>query len=253
MASYAGVLRHALRSDINLKPVLKTINNSRCRAWDLAHGVDTCGEIPLTTLDFESSNKTFGLEYQSHHPEIIRSALRALDVRHQDYTFVDVGCGKGRVLLVALEFPFRKVIGLEFAPSLAETARQNLLRYRGRRRCNDVEVITGDATEYEFGSEAQVLYFYSPFSPRVLNGVVRRVEESFQRSPREMLVVFSGVLSMRDRGFGSSPDYVRLVRSAHMDIFRHRPLAAHRPESRTTIGYNHVSFAKLSPPALTAI
>jgi hypothetical protein len=68
-----------------------------------------------------------------------------------------------------------------------------------------------------------------------------------------MLVVFSGVLSMRDRGFGSSPDYVRLVRSAHMDIFRHRPLAAHRPESRTTIGYNHVSFAKLSPPALTAI
>jgi SAM-dependent methyltransferase len=130
----------------------------------------------------------------------------ALDIRHEDYTFIDIGCGKGRVLLIASELPFRRIIGVEFAPSLAEIARQNLRHYRGLQRCKDIEVITGDATEYEFPSGPQVLYFYSPFSPAVLDQVVRRVEDSFQRSPRDLLVMFSGVLPMRDRGFGSRPE-----------------------------------------------
>ncbi len=191
MARYAEALKNMVKSNTSLKPVLKAINNSRCRAWDLVRGVDTCGEIPLAVLAFVSKNKTPDLEYQSHHPAVIRSGLMALDIRHEDYTFIDIGCGKGRVLLIASELPFCKIIGLEFAPSLAETARQNLRHYRGLQRCKDIEVITGDATEYEFPSGSQVLYFYSPFSPTVLDRVVRRVEDSFQRSPRELLVMFS--------------------------------------------------------------
>lgn len=225
MARYVEALKYMVKSNASLRPVLRTINHCRCRAWDLVRGVDTCGEIPLAGLGFASKNKTPDLEYQSHHPTIIRSNLMALDIRHEDYTFIDIGCGKGRVLLIASELPFRRIIGVEFAPSLAEIARQNLRHYRGLQRCKDIEVITGDATEYEFPSGPQVLYFYSPFSPAVLDQVVRRVEDSFQRSPRDLLVMFSGVLPMRDRGFGSRPEYERLRRSAYMDIFHHLPRA----------------------------
>jgi len=206
-----------------MKPALRAINNSRCKAWDLIHGVDTCGEIPLVSLDFLSKNKTVGLEYQSHHPAVIRTALMSLPVSYEHFTFIDIGCGKGRVLLIAAEFPFRKIVGLEFAPSLAETARRNLQRYRGRsRKCSEIEVVTGDATEYELASEPQVLYFFSPFSPEVLNQVVQRIEDSFQRSPRELFIMFTGVVAMRDRAFGSRPQYERLSREPHMDIYRRR-------------------------------
>jgi SAM-dependent methyltransferase len=206
-----------------LSPILRTIGSTRCRAWDLIHGVDTCGEIPLLHLNFESEHKTPGLEYQSHHPELIRAAIARLDVPYKDYTFVDYGCGKGRVLLVAAEFPFRKILGLEFAPQLAESARRNLKTYRAKNlKCSQSEVITGDATEYELSVEPQVLYFYSPFAPNVLNQVINRIESSWQRFPRDLLVLFSGVIPMRDLGFGARPQYERLQRARYYDLYRHR-------------------------------
>jgi SAM-dependent methyltransferase len=207
-----------------LQPALTALGNARCRTWDLLHGVDTCGDIPLATLDFQSENKTPGLEYQSHHPAIIRAAIGSLPIHYQDYTFVDLGCGKGRVLLVASAFPFRRIVGLEFAPSLAETARRNLKSFRSlSQRCSEIEVITTDASEYELQPEPQVLYFYSPFERTLMEQIACRIEDSFQRRPRDLLVLFSGVLSMRDAAFGCLPTYERLQRRRYVDLYRHRP------------------------------
>jgi SAM-dependent methyltransferase len=216
-------LKSVLTSQTWLKPALKTLGQARCVLWDLVHGVDTCGEIPLVDLDFESEHKTLGLEYQSHHPAIIRDGLMSLKIQYQDYSFVDFGCGKGRVLLVAAEFPFRRITGLEFAPQLAETARRNLQTYRAKnQKCFEIEAITADATRYLLPHEPQVLYFYSPFERSVMDQVVRNIEDSLQKSPRDLLVLFSGVLGMRDSAFGSRPQYERLQRGRYIDVYRHR-------------------------------
>ena len=84
MTSSREGLKSVVRSQTWLTPVFKMLGRVRCRAWDLVHGVDTCGEIPLLDLDFENKHKTPGLEYQSHHPKIIRAGLRSLNIRHQD-------------------------------------------------------------------------------------------------------------------------------------------------------------------------
>lgn len=204
-----------------LKPVFNRVNNLRCEAWDLMHRVDTCGAIPITTFDFESENKLPGVEYQSHHPAVTRVDLSALPIRYEDYTFVDIGCGKGRVLLIAAEFPFRRIVGLEFAPALSEIAKRNLQRYRGNpRRCADIQVVSGDALEYELDPEPQVLYFYSPFTPEILDRFVEKIDQSIQRSPRELLVMFTGSPRMRERAFGFRPQYQRVVQGRYMDIYR---------------------------------
>jgi SAM-dependent methyltransferase len=221
--SAGGSLRSMVTSNSWLKPLLKAISHARCKAWDLIHRVDTCGDVPLVTLDFQNKNKTAGLEYQSHHPRIVRAGLMALAIRYQDYTFVDFGCGKGRVLLVASEFPFRRIIGLEFAPQLAQIARENLKSYRTRnQKCFEIEAITADATEYELPDGPQVLYFYSPFARSVMDQIVQNIENALQKSPRDLLVLFSGVLNMRDSAFGSRPQYERLQRGRYIDIYRHR-------------------------------
>src|SRR6267154_1857147 len=177
----SGRLRSLVVSNSWLKPLLGTINSARCEVWDLIHSVDTCGDQPLATMDFQSKNKTAGLEYQSHHPGIIRTGLAALPIRPEDYTFIDFGCGKGRVLLVASGFAFRKIIGLEFVPFLAETALRNLERYRSvQQKCTNIEVKTIDATEYVLMPEPQVLYFYSPFSKSVLDQILGNIEDSLQ-------------------------------------------------------------------------
>ncbi len=215
--------RSRVASNAWVKPVLGRINGLRCKTWDLIHGVDTCGSIPITSLDFQSKNKLPGVEYQSHHPALSRVDLNALPVRHEDYTFIDIGCGKGRVLLIASEFPFRRIVGLEFAPELSEIARRNLVRYRGGpQKCTHIEVVTGDALEYELPPEPQVLYFYSPFTPSTLDQFVERIDDSLRRSPRDLLVMFTGAPRMRERAFSSRSQYEQLVRGRYMDIYRHR-------------------------------
>lgn len=206
-----------------LKPLLKTINNTRCRAWDFIHGVETCGDIPLATLNFQSKNKTSGLEYQSHHPAVIRAGLLMLAIRPEEFIFIDFGCGKGRALLVASELPFRKIIGLEFAPVLAESARRNVENYRSRRqKCSQIEILTVDATEYALTPEPQILYFYSPFSRSVMDQVLDNIETSLRQSPRDLLVMFSGAIGVRDRVFASCTQYKLLQRGRYIDIYRHR-------------------------------
>ena len=196
------------------------------------HNTDTCGVIPLSTFSFESKNKSAGLEYSTHHPRIIRLALASLAISHQLYTFIDVGCGKGRVLLLASEFPFRRILGIEFVPALAETARQNLQRCRWHReRCHDVAVFTADATEYELPIEPAVLYFANPFFPAVMNQVIRNIEQSLRRSPCDLLILFVGLQFRRDSSFGAHPGYERLCRERYFDLYRRRPPEA--PESRT--------------------
>jgi hypothetical protein len=172
--SFVRNLKSVLASQPWLKPVLKTIGNARCRAWDLVYGVDTCGEIPLVNLDFQSQNKASGHAYHSLHPSVIRAAFGALSIQHEDYTFVDFGCGKGRVLLIASSFPFRRIVGLEFAPALAETARRNLNSYRSSHvKCSEIEVITRDAVDYELEPEPQMLFFYNPFRRSLLDKILR--------------------------------------------------------------------------------
>jgi len=203
-------------------PILKRVNHLRCRVWDISHNVDTCGEIPLTSLAFRSPNKSTGLEYQSHHPRIIRDALKMLQIEYRQHTLIDFGCGKGRVLLVASEFPFRKIIGLEFAPPLVQIAKNNLGSYRSKnRKCHHLEVLAVDATTYDLPPEPEVLYFYSPFTGSVMDQVILSIEQSLQRCPRELLVLFSGMFVMRDRAFGSRPQYERLLRGRHFDLYRH--------------------------------
>ncbi len=106
------------------------------------------------------------------------------------YTFVDLGSGKGRVLLVAAEYPFGKIRGIEFASELHREAERNISshRYAGRR-CLEVESVHADATEYVFPDSKLILYLYNPFSPETVRKVLMNLEKSLAERPRHVVVI----------------------------------------------------------------
>lgn len=205
-----------------LNPVLKLINDFRCKMWDVNHAVDTCGEVPLASLDFQSPHKSKDLNYASHHPLVTKLALAALDIDHRNYTFIDFGCGKGRVLLLASEFPYRKIVGLEFAPQLARTAQQNVQTYRSKTmKCHDISVVCTDVANYTLPSEPDILYFYNPFSPEVMRLVAEEISRSLQRSQRDVRLVVTGPVPSRERTSCAFPQFKRLCRERYFDIYRY--------------------------------
>jgi len=126
------------------------------------------------------------------------AALRDLPIRtihggsknYSEYTFIDVGSGKGRVLFVAAEYPFRKVIGVEFSNALHEDAVANLKRYKfSRRRCADIEPVHADAREFEFPNDNLVIFLFNPFGAEVMERMLENLERSLEKHPRHVIVV----------------------------------------------------------------
>ncbi|MCU1323383.1 MAG: hypothetical protein JWM43_3032 [Acidobacteriaceae bacterium] len=120
-----------------------------------------------------------------------RAALRELPLQdHSAYTFIDVGSGKGWMLFVAAEYPFRKVLKVEYSTELQAVAEANLRSYRHRsQRCKDVASIHANAAEFDFPEENLVLYMFNPFGPEVMSRMLANLERSLERSPRHVIVV----------------------------------------------------------------
>src|SRR5579883_1856526 len=92
---------------------------------DRFYRIDTSGNAPPPAIDGEP------VFYAASQPSIIRAALRALPPL-EGFTFIDLGCGKGRALIVATEFPFRAICGIEYSDELAAVARRNAARIERR-------------------------------------------------------------------------------------------------------------------------
>jgi len=122
-------------------------------------------------------------DYRSFH-----RVMRHIDAREQD-VFLDYGSGLGRVLLMAAQYPFRRVLGVELSARLNERARRNVACCRGKLRCRDIEVIQADATVFVPPPDVSVMYLYSPFGPIVLPKVLDNIHQSLEACPRELLVI----------------------------------------------------------------
>lgn len=106
--------------------------------------------------------------------------LRAIPQPPETFTFVDVGAGMGRVVMIASARPFRQVIGVEVSAALCETARDNLVRWRrknGAIACKDLRIVHADAATYRFPSGDLVVYLYNPFGETTLRIIAERLME----------------------------------------------------------------------------
>ena len=192
---WVGTARAALQTAVHVATSARKLHRVAAdgREWDRKHGVETAGIVQLGGLRIESPNRDDGERYQGSNPVRFRELINALPVNLTEYTFVDFGSGKGRALLLASEFPFKRVIGVEFSPELNDCARQNLRRFPAEvQRCRDIELVTGDVIDYELPLDPCVLYFYNPFGEFVLRRVLDNVRASAERCPRPMFLVFVG-------------------------------------------------------------
>jgi predicted RNA methylase len=138
---------------------------------------------------------------------------------------VDVGCGKGRVLIVAAEYGFERVVGVEFSEELCEIARSNVTVYaRKHGLSTNVEVVHRDAAEYEFRADDNVLFFFNPFDSAVMERVLENVRRSLERHPREITLLYYNAVGRQTieaaRMFDTPTEY--WIGACHFFVF-HRP------------------------------
>jgi SAM-dependent methyltransferase len=161
-------------------------------SFDRRFGTDTAGRVPTAKLGIaDDAAREQAILYLPSPTRVTRWMLDQVSIDYREFSFVDLGCGKGRVLLVASEYPFRCVRGVEISSALAQIAGANIALYQPpSRRCADVSVETADATRFQFPDTDLLLHLYHPFEPTLTAEVLSRLTCSVQERRRKVIVAY---------------------------------------------------------------
>ena len=138
----------------------------------------------------------FHSAYQPTDPVAFQNMMAALPIEAGGYTFIDLGSGKGRTLLLASEYGFERVIGVELLPELHRAAVENIRAFceaensTARTEAAKIESACVDACNFEFPATNLVVYLFHPLPEPGLRRVVSNLEESLKQIPREVWVVY---------------------------------------------------------------
>ncbi len=159
--------------------------------FDLKYGTDTMQRVEVGSFDTDSGNKPHATRYQATKTRPLLKLLHELPLPREG-VFVDLGCGKGRVLLIAAQLGFRKVVGIELCADLCRRARKNLeLFSRKHPASSPIEVVETDAAHYEFTGDENVFFLYNPFDAVVLEQVLANIAKSVQKTPRDIWMIYN--------------------------------------------------------------
>ena len=154
------------------------------REWRL--GIRTTGFIPWHELGPDADCEN----YEAISYQCLDIALKRLDIDRRRDVLLDYGCGKGRVVVVAATYPFRRVLGIERVPELGEIARQNVDRAGNKLRCKSIEIVTADAVTYAVPHDVNVIFLFNPFVGTVLSAVQDRIRASLAECPRPLTLIY---------------------------------------------------------------
>jgi predicted RNA methylase len=159
--------------------------------FDFLHGTNTVRKIRQDALTTVGAHKK---EARDYVPTRGRAFLKLMErvAFPKGGVFVDFGSGKGKILLLASQLGFKRVVGVEFSPYLCDLANQNILEF-GRRVMikTKIEIVCLDAAEYRIPDDANVFFMFNPFGRAVMESVVANIEASLRRWPRELILIYT--------------------------------------------------------------
>jgi len=210
--------------------------------FDVEHGVLTSGLVRGQHLATGHPHDKHSTAYYGIAPSVLEGLIarwRATELiaPPEDYSFIDLGAGMGRAMLIAARMPFREVIGVELHGDLAEIAQKNIDKWEkaGRARC-PMKIVRADVAEFAFPRDPCVAYLFNPFREPVLKALLRHIEASFARRPGQIDLLYAN--DEFDAVLARRPGWVQLWRGliplSKEDEAADRAILNHQPDGEYT-------------------
>lgn len=184
--------------------------------YDWEYRVDT------TSANVTWRSRLIGLlnsPYQPVEADLFREMMAKAEIDYTQFTFIDIGSGKGRALLLASEYPFQRVIGIEFLPELNAIAEQNIRKFSQRNPgCGVIELICCDATEYKWPKAPLLVFLNNPLPEEGLRKLILELEYSVRDAPRPVFVLYAN--PVLERIVSGNQVFEKLTGTQQYAIFR---------------------------------
>ena len=187
LLKYLGFARNHMRTHgfkYSVSALIREIS------FDLRHRVETFAPKEVNERSAPHGPHECAFQYQGADPKLVTDLLALLPPDATQTTFLDYGCGKGRVLILAAMHGFKKLLGVELLEDLASACEANMRRILRRLPAAHCEVYQGDAALFDLPPGALTAFFYNPFSGAVLEKVLVRLKERSQQEPGSVRIVY---------------------------------------------------------------
>ena len=167
----------------------------RNAGFDRTHSTDTAADICLERAGLTATQARRGNTiYRVFWEDSFEAIFDDLPIDHGQFTFVDIGAGKGKLLLLASHYPFRRIVGVELAPLLHEIALRNIGTYHSPdQRCTELFSVLGDALLYELPDDALVCLMVNPFDRATIARVLGRIADHAQTCGKPVLAIYANM------------------------------------------------------------
>jgi SAM-dependent methyltransferase len=154
-------------------------------------GIETSQKTSLKLIRTGTAADAVSVGYIGATPSIIRKCLDVINIP-ADAVFIDIGCGKGRVLVVAAEYPFQAIIGIELSDFLCDLARRNIAKLPKSVAAERIRIVNGDAsTPVLADAPCVVVFLYNPFHRPLVTKLVQHLEQEIaKKQDRVVWVVY---------------------------------------------------------------
>lgn len=180
------------------------------KVFDWRHGTSTHQECSLNTQGVTDVQALQGNNvYRPFWRKEFFDAIKTLDVDLTNYAFVDIGSGKGKLLLLASNFPFSDIVGVEYAPSLHAIALKNVRRLKSAKH-SAITCVNADAMTWELPTSPTVYFLYNPFDLETTRAFFERLDEHVARTRLPTFMIYGNLrgTSEREMAFQSARSLV---------------------------------------------
>jgi len=180
-----------------------TPSHRQARYGDLDYDLEHSANTTRANVSFRTQwiATLAGSPYYASDPWLFAEIMQALTapqikIPFEEFTFIDLGSGKGRALLMAAEHPFRRIIGVELIPELHQACLENVRAFgqsngrSGRLEAPCVEALCIDARDFQYPLEPLVVYLFNPFPEPVFAAVLSSLGQSARENPRPIYVAY---------------------------------------------------------------
>ena len=172
-------------------------------AWDREHGVETAGEIQLDAAGVPQADVARGNGvYRPLTEKLFRASMASLGIDASQYTFVDIGSGKGKVLFMAADLPFKHIVGVEYAAGLHEVAVRNVSTYRSStQKCRSIRAVHADALTYTLPDGPLVLFIFNALAKEIMRGLMKKLDADAAAEPgRPLILIYTNLRNVAEIG-----------------------------------------------------
>lgn len=164
--------------------------------FDVEHGTETGALIPAEKLSTGHRHDRHITAYHGVAPSLFHKLMKRWSDEYAEHSmeetvFLDIGAGKGRAMMLASMYPFRRVVGVELHPALAAVARKNIEVWEETYAdVAPMRLVEDDVMRLRFPVGPCLVFLFNPFDAVMMDRFLLRLSRVFAGRSGELDVLY---------------------------------------------------------------